>query len=146
MKLKLKWTNDCVLVANGNDNTDADPNNINSTVKDTKLYLPFFPLSPKDNQKLSKCLSKGFQRSVYWNKSKTKNDNKNTANECRCFLGSNYQGDNRLFILIYSNRNDNAGRYKARQHYLPKGIMKHYNVVIINEKNVYDQLIDSNIK
>ena len=28
VELKLKWTNHCVLSANGNDNTDADPNTI----------------------------------------------------------------------------------------------------------------------
>ena len=31
--------NHCVLSANGNDNTDADPNNIIFTIKGTKLYM-----------------------------------------------------------------------------------------------------------
>ena len=34
-------------------------------MKDTKLYVPVVTLSAKDNQKLSKSLSKGFKRSVY---------------------------------------------------------------------------------
>ena len=38
-------------------------------------------LSPKDNQKLSKLLSKGFERSVYWNEYESKSDNKNTTSE-----------------------------------------------------------------
>ena len=33
----------------------------------TKLYFPVVTLSGRDNQKLSKLLSKGFERSVYWN-------------------------------------------------------------------------------
>ena len=63
-------------------------------------------LSPKDNQKLSKLLSKGFERSVYWNEYESKSDNKNTTSEYRYFLDSNFVGVNRLFVLIYSNQNN----------------------------------------
>ena len=41
--------------------------NIIFTIKDTKLYVPVVTLSVKDTQKLLKLLSKGFERSVYWN-------------------------------------------------------------------------------
>ena len=69
MELKLKWMNHCVLYANGNNNSDADPNNTIFTIKDTKLcVVPVVTLSAKDNQKLSKLLSKGFERSVCFNK------------------------------------------------------------------------------
>ena len=52
----------------GNDNNDNNnASNINFTIKDTKLYVPVVSLSAIDNQKLSKLLSKGFERSVYWN-------------------------------------------------------------------------------
>ena len=52
----------------GNDNNDNNnASNINFTIKDTKLYVPVVTLSAIDNQKLSKRLSKGFERSVYWN-------------------------------------------------------------------------------
>ena len=46
---------------NGND----DDNNIIFAIKDRKLYVPVVNLSARDNQKLSKILSKGFERSVY---------------------------------------------------------------------------------
>ena len=68
--------------ANGNN----DDNNIIFTIKDTNLYVPVVNLSARDNQKLSKLLSKGFERSVDWNKYKIKSDNKNTTNEFRYFL------------------------------------------------------------
>ena len=55
-------------------------NNIIFTIKDTKLHFPVITLLSKDNQKLSKLHSKGFERSVYWNEYKTKSDNKNTTN------------------------------------------------------------------
>ena len=42
---KLKWTKSCVLTAAGADNTDAIPNNIIVTIKDTKLYVSVVTLS-----------------------------------------------------------------------------------------------------
>ena len=67
VELKLKWTKYCVLSAVGNDNNDANSNNIIFIIKDTKLYVPVFTLSAKSNQKLTKLLSKGFERSLYSN-------------------------------------------------------------------------------
>ena len=40
------------------------------TLTDTKLYVPTVTLSTEDNAKLSKLLSEGFKRPVYWNKYK----------------------------------------------------------------------------
>ena len=71
-------------------NTDANLTNIIFTIKDTKLYVPVATLSAKRNQKLSKLFSKGFERSVYWNEYQTKSENKNTKNEYRYFLESNF--------------------------------------------------------
>ena len=50
-----------------------------------------------------------------------------------------------MFILVYSNQDNNSKRYKAKKYCLPKGTIKNYNV-IINGKNFYDQPIDSDIK
>ena len=44
-------------------NKDANTNNVIFTIKDTKLYVPAVTLSARVNQKLSKLLSKGFERS-----------------------------------------------------------------------------------
>ena len=52
-----------------------DDNNVIFTIKDTKLYVPVVALSARDNWKLSKILSKGFERSIYWNECKTKSEN-----------------------------------------------------------------------
>ena len=123
VELKLKRTNHCILSANGNDNSDADANNIIFTIDDTKLYVPVAILSAKDNQNLSKLLSKGFGRWMYWNEYKRKIENKNMANEYFYFLESNYVGINRLFVLIYSNYDGNAQSYKVPSYYLPKCII-----------------------
>ena len=56
----------------------------------TQFYVPVVTLSARDNQKLSKFLGKGFEKSVYCNECKTKSENKNTTNEYRYFLESNF--------------------------------------------------------
>ena len=102
-------------------------------------------MSENDKQKLSKILSKRFQRSGYCNEYKTKEENKNTTNEYRSFLESNFLGFNRLFLLTYSSKDDSSKRYKTRKYYLPKGVIKNNNV-IISRKNFFDQPSDSAIK
>ena len=111
----------------GNDNGNGD---IIFTIKDTKLCVPVVTLSTRNSQKLTKLLSTGFKRSVYWNEYKKKNENKNTTNEYRYFLESNFIGVNRLFVLVYSNEDADSKRFKAKRCFLPKGIIKNYNVVI----------------
>ena len=135
VELELRWTKHCVLSVAGADNANGsnDDNNIIFTIKDTKLYVPVVTLSTRDNQKLSKHLSKGFERSVNWNESKTKSDNKNTTNELRFFLESNFVGVNRWFVLVCINQDATSKKFKAKRYYLPKGIIGNYNV-IINEK------------
>ena len=91
VELKVRWTRDYVLCVPGPDNTnDNDSDNIIFTMTDAKLYVPVVTFSPRHNKKLSKLLSKGSERSVYWDEYKTKSDNKNTTNEFRYFLESNF--------------------------------------------------------
>ena len=77
VELKLKWTKYCVLSAAGNENVNNNnANDIIFTIKGRKLYVSIVALSARDKQKLSKSLTKGFERSFYWNEYKTKNENK----------------------------------------------------------------------
>ena len=78
------------------------------TIKDTKLNIHVVTLSARDNQKLSKLLSKGFEISVYWNEYKTKSETNTTTNEYRYFIKSNLFGVNRLFVLVYLNRGNDV--------------------------------------
>ena len=85
VELKYTWTKYCwqlvliiliilILIILFNSNI------IIFNIKDTKLHIPVVTLSARDNKKLSKLLSKRFERSDR-NKYKTKSENKNTTNE-----------------------------------------------------------------
>ena len=82
---------------------------------------------------------------MYWDEYKAKIENKNTTTKYRYFLESKFVGVNRLFVLVYSNEDNNSKMYKAKRYYLPKGVIKNYNV-IINGETFFDQPIDSDIK
>ena len=46
----------------------------------------------------------------------------------------NFSNQILLFILVYSNQDDNAKRFKTQTYYVPKGTIKNYN--IINRKKL----------
>ena len=110
------------------------------TIKNTKLYVPDVILTARDNEKLSKLLSKGFERSVYWNEYRTKSVTKTTTNEFRYFLESNFVEVNRLFVLVYLNRANDVKRFKTRR-YLPKAIIKNYDMNIMGKSFIINQLL-----
>ena len=62
VELSLTWDPNCVLTSLAGAS--------NFTITDAKLHVPVVTLSMEDNAKLSKLLSEGFKRLVYWNKDK----------------------------------------------------------------------------
>ena len=120
----------------------------NFTITDAKLYVPIVTLSIEDDAKLSKQLSEGFKRSVYWNKyqivsNKTYNENQ----YIRELLNASYQGVKRLFVLTYRDRGG-ANRVTANSHtryFLPRIKIENYNIEI-DGRNFYDQPINDLIK
>ena len=58
----MSWDRNCVV-----------PNLVGASIfkiTDAKFYVPIVTLSKEDKAKLSKLLSEGFKRPVYWNKHK----------------------------------------------------------------------------
>ena len=148
VELKCKWIKYCVFSAGGKENDineDANANNIIFTIKYTKFHVLVVTLSARDNQNLSELLRKVFEKSAFWNQYKTRSENKNVTNEFRYFLESGFAGANRLFVLVYTNERNNSERFNGQKYYLPKGIIRNYNVIIPG-KNFYDQAIDSDIE
>ena len=122
VELRYKWTKYCILAEAGADSVNANSNNIIFTIKDTKVYVPVVKLSAKDNQKLTKPVSKDFIDHCIWMNIKQKMKTKRKKRIY--FLESNFVGVNRLFVLVYSNPDVNSKKLKTRRSYLPNEIIK----------------------
>ena len=68
------------------------------------MYVPVVTLSKEDNKDFTEQQNKGFQRSIYWNEYKTKEQTEDAnANATKYInLDLSFQGVNRLFIMAYN--------------------------------------------
>ena len=104
-------------------------------------------MSKEDNKDFIEQQNKGFQRSVYWNKYKTKEqeENANANNFKYISLDPSFQGVNRLFVMAYSRVDDQPTRNRQQKYYLPRIDLNKHNVTI-DGRNFYDNPIESDIK
>ena len=138
IELSLGWYENCILPSVAENSTFK--------ITDTKLYVPVVTLKTEDNTKLSKLLSEGFKRPVYWNEYKVfPNKNYDVNEYIRELLDSSYQGVKRLFVFAYGRENDDATENSYRKYFLPRMTIKNYNIEI-DERNFYDQAINDSIK
>ena len=114
------------------------------TITDTKLYIPIVTLQIEDNTKLSKLLSEGFKRSIYWNKYKIifKNYNNEYIRER---LDASFQGVNKLFVLAYASGDNVTNENSYKKYFLPRLKTKNYSIEI-DARNFYDESINDLIK
>ena len=156
VELSLGWIENCVLPGGENVNNAGAVANAGTAatfkITDAKLYVPIVTLSTEDSVKLSKLLSQGFKRSVYWNKYKSiPNKNEFGTNDnpkyIRELLDSSYQGVKRLYVLAYDNtKGDNRVSVDSNQKYfLPRVNIESYNIQI-DGRNFYNQRINDLIK
>ena len=104
-------------------------------------------MSKEDNKDFIEQQNKGFQRSIYWNKYKTKEISENGDDNAVKYinLDPSFQGVNRLFIIAYTRVAGQPDRNSQQKYYLPRIDLKKYNV-IIDGRNFYDNPIESDIE
>ena len=125
IKLNLTWKRKCVLSTDAGDGVFI--------INDPKMNVPVVTLSKEDNKDFIEQQNKGFQRSIYWNEYKTKeqDENANVNKHKYINLDPSFQGVNRLFIMAYSRADNNQPtRNGQRNYYLPRIDLKEYNVII----------------
>ena len=139
IRLNLTWKKECVL--------SADAGDAVFIINDTKLYVPVVTLSKEDNKDFIEQQNKGFQRSIYWNEYKTKEQTENADANATKYINLNlsFQGVNRLFIMAYNREAGQPTRNGRQKYYLPRIDLKKYNV-IIDGRNFYDSPIESDIE
>ena len=99
---------------------------------------------------MTKQLSDGFKRSVYWSNYQTIPEKViNQGTNIYKLISSSFQGVKRVFVLVYTiavnAANNEAGIKDYRKYFLPRGEIKNYNV-LIDGRNFYDQPINDLIK
>ena len=125
IKLNLTWKKECVLSTGAGEAVFI--------INDTKMYVPVVTLSREDNKDFIEQQNKGFQRSIYWNEYKTKEQDENAnANSHKYInLDPSFQGVNRLFVMAYSRADNNQPTKNGqRKYYLPRIDLEKYNVII----------------
>ena len=139
VELSLTWGENCILLSLAGIST--------FTITDAKLYIPVITLSIEDNARLTKLLSKGFERSVYWNKYKVIPNKLYNANDyIREILDASYQGVKKLFNLANDNTGDNPVTTDSHKRYfLPRIKIENYNIEI-DGTDFYDQPTNDAIK
>ena len=137
IEFSLKWYEECILTSAGTATTFK--------ITDAKLYVPIVTLKTEDNTKLSKLLSEGFKRPIYWNKYKIIFKNYNANEYIRDRLDASFQGVNKLFVLPYASCNNITNENSYRKYFLPRLKIKNYKIEI-DSRNFYDQPINDLIK
>ena len=136
IEFSLKWYEECILSSAGNAAT--------FTITDAKLYVPIVTLKIEGNTKLSKLLSEGFKRPIYWNKYRIIFRNYNNE-YIRERIDASFQGVNKLFVLPYASSNNITNENSYRRYFLPRIKITNYNIEI-DRRKFYDPPINDSIK
>ena len=127
IKLNLRWKKECVI----SNQAGAAVFIIN----DTKMYVPVVTLSKEDKKDFTEQQNKGFQRSIYWNEYKIKEQTENAdANSPKYIsLDPSFQGVNRLFIMAYNRVDGQPARNGQRKYYLPRIDLNKIMLLLMDE-------------
>ena len=135
VSLELKWSKNCIITSLKGRQidvgppvvTDGAPTGAALAINDCKLYIPVVTLSKDDEIKLLTNLKSGFKREIEWNKYRLQTSTEAINNNLNILIDPIFTNVNRLFVLAYQNADD---RQSFSQFYLPKVMVKDYNVII----------------
>ena len=158
VSLELRWNKNCVITSEelrqvGAIPRDNTPTGASLAINDCKLYVPVVILSNDDEMKLLTNLKSRLKREIIWNKYRSQMSTEAINNNLNILIDPTFTNVNRLFVLAYQvDNNNNDDRQSFSQFYLPKVMIKDYNVIIDklaffdlpikNEEKAYDKIID----
>ena len=157
VSLELKWDKNCIITSDqvgvnlDRGNTVA-PTSAIFVINDCKLYVPVVTLSQDDEIKLLTNLKSGFKREIKWNKYRSQMSTEAANNNLNILTDPTFTNVNKLFVLAYQVDNNNDNRKSFLQFYLPRIMIKDFNVIIDNlaffdlpiktEEAAYEKIID----
>ena len=157
VSLELKWDKSCIITSLEQRQVDAGPPVVRDNaptgatlaINGCKLYVPAVTLSKDNKTKLFTNLKLGFKREIIWNKYRSQMTTEAVNNNLNILIDPTFTNVNKLFVLAYQNADD---RQSFSQLYLPKVMVKDYNVIIgklaffylpiKTEEEAYENLID----
>ena len=157
VSLELKWYKNCIITSdqvgvNLDGGNTAAPTGAIFVINDCKLYVPVVTLSKDDEIKLLTNLKSGFKRELKWNKYRSQISTEAANNNLNILIYPIFTNVNRLFVLAYQVDNNNDNRKSFLQFYLPRIMIKGFNVIIDKlaffdlpiktEEEAYEKIID----
>ena len=158
VSLELKCDKNCVITSDQiNRNLDggytAAPTGATFPINNCKLYVPVVTLCKDDEIKLLTNLKSIFKREIKWNKYRSQMSTEAANNNLNILIDPTFTNVNRLFVLAYEiDNNNNNNRKSFLQFYLPKIMIKDFNVIIDKlaffdlpiktEEEAYEKIID----
>ena len=154
VSLELKWNKNCIITSqqleiNLDGGNTAAPTGATLNINDCKLYIPVATLSKDDEIKLLTNLKSGLKREIKWNKYRSQMSAEAINNNLNILIDPTFTNVNRLFVLAYQ---DAANRQPLSQFYLPRAMVKDFNVIIDklaffdlpiqNEEEAYEKIKD----
>ena len=157
VSLELKWNKNCIITSLENRIINAGPPKVrdnaptgaNLAINECKLYIPVVTLSKDDEIKLLTNLKSGLTREIEWNKYRSQMTTEAINNNLNISIDPKSTNVNRPFALAYQTTDD---RQSFSQFYLPKVMVKDYNVIIDKlaffdlpiktEEDAYEKIID----
>ena len=156
ISLELKWNKNCAITRLQERKDDGppvvrddSPTGSTLAINDCKLYIPIVTLSKDDEIKILTNLTSGFTRKIIWNKYRSQMSTEEENNNLNILIDPTFTNVNRLFVLAYQTAD---ARQSFHQFYLPKVMVKDYNVIIEElaffdlpvktEEEAYEKIID----
>ena len=135
VSLELKWDKNCVITSlQKRDIEAAHPARVGNSPTDAILeidkcefYIPTVTLSKDDEIKSLTNLKSGFKREIIWNEYRSQMPMEVANNNLNILVDPTFTNVNRLFVLAYQTADN---RQSHSQFYLPKVMVKDYNVII----------------
>ena len=116
------------------------------------MYVPVVTLSKDDEIKLLTNLKSGFKREKKCNKYRSQISTEAANNNLNLLVYPTFTNVNRLFVLAYQVDNNNDNKKSFLQFYLPRVMIKDFNVIIDKlaffdlpiktEEEAYEKIID----
>ena len=126
--LELKWNKNCVITSKEQRQV-GNRTGATLDITDCKLYVPIVTLSKYDEIKLLTNLKSEFKREIIWNKYRSQMTTEAVNNNLNILVDPTFTNVNRLFVQSFAIDDDNYNRQSYCEFYLPKVMVKDYNVI-----------------